>query len=115
MKMVIAMGDKIKVDVTDSYRKLMENPREIENMDATTLKAIASLIREQEKLDSTKNTSSGIEKGNSLKFTHPSYRGEETRSDNVFNRRIDGYAGPLILSTITLLFGVIFMLIIFNY
>ena len=113
MKMVIDMDDKKRIDVTEDYKTLMADPSKINDMSADTLKAIAQLIREQENLDSSNHSS--MEKGNSLSLTNPFYRGEETRTNNNFNRRIDGYAGPIILASITLIFGIIFMLIILNF
>ncbi len=107
------MENKKGIDVTEAYKTLMADPSQMNNMSADTLKTIVSLIREQEKLDSSSTNSQ--EKGVSLGLTNPYYRGEENRSENTFNRRIDGFAGPIILSSITLLFGIIFMLIIFNF
>jgi len=113
MRMVNVMDNKKGIDVTEAYKTLLEDPREINNMNVDTLKAIADLIREQENLNSDKNPSNKI--GISLGLTNPYYRGRETKSENVFNKRIDGFAGPIILASITLIFGLIFMLIIFNF
>lgn len=107
------MDAKKNIDVTEEYKTLMEDPSQINNMSAETLRAISDLIREQERLNS--NNSSSVSKGNVLAFTNPYYRGEETRTNNTFNRRIDGYAGPIVLASITVIFGLIFMLIVFNF
>jgi len=107
------MEDKRGIDVTEAYKTIMVDPSQINNMSVDTLKAIASLIRKQENLDSGKSNSQ--EKGISLNLVSPYYKGEENKSENIFNKRIDGFAGSIILSSITLIFGLIFMLIIFNY
>ena len=112
MKMVIVMDNKKGIDVTGAYKTLMADPSQINNMDVDLLKEISKLIREQEKLDSSSTNS--IEQGKSLGLTNPYYKGEETRTNNNFNMRVDGFAGIFILSSITLIFGIIFMLIIFN-
>lgn len=107
------MENKKGIDVTEAYKTLIADPSEIDNMSADTLKAIVSLIREQDNLNS--NNSNREEKGISLGLSSPYYKGEETRTNNTFNKRIDGFAGPIILSSITLIFGLIFILIIFNF
>lgn len=113
MKMVNVMENKKGIDVTEAYKNLMADPSQMNNMSVETLKSIVSLIREQERLDSSSTNSQA--KGVSLGLTNPYYKGEETRTNNVFNMRVDGFAGPIILSSITLIFGIIFMLIIFNF
>lgn len=101
------------IDVTEAYKTLMSDPSQINNMDVETLKEISKLVKEQEKLDSTSNKNQ--QQAVSLSLTNPYYKGMENRSENVFNKRIDGFAGAIILSSITLIFGIIFMLIIFNF
>ena len=113
MKMVNVMDNKKGIDVTEAYKILMADPTQINNMSVDILREISKLIKEQEKLDSSSTNSQ--EKGVSLGLTSPYYKGEETRTNNNFNMRIDGFAGPIILSSIALIFGLIFMLIIFNF
>lgn len=110
------MENKNDIDVTEAYKSLIADPSLINNMSAETLKNIADLIRTQETMAKENNQGSNSqEKGISLALTNPYYKGEETRTNNNFNRRIDGFAGPIILASITLIFGLIFMLIIFNF
>ena len=107
------MENKKGIDVTEAYKSLISDPSQINNMSAETLKAIADLIREQNSFSS--NTTNTNQKGISLGLTSPYYKGEDTRTENAFNRRIDGFAGPIILASITLIFGIIFMIIISNF
>jgi len=111
--MVSVMDKKIDIDVTEAYKTLMTDPSAINNMSVDTLRAIASLIREQESLNS--NSSNTNQKGVALGLTNPYYKGQDTRTENVFSQRVDGFAGPIILASIALIFGLIFMLIIFNF
>lgn len=106
------MENKRGIDVTDAYKTLMADPTQMDNMSIETLREISKLIKEQESLNTSSTNSQ--EKGVSLGLTNPYYKGEETRTNNNFNIRIDGFAGPIILSSVTLIFGIIFMLIIFS-
>ena len=106
------MENKRGIDVTDAYKTLIADPTQMNNMSIETLREISKLIREQESLNTSSTNSQ--EKGVSLGLTNPHYKGEETRINNNFNIRIDGFAGPIILSSVTLIFGIIFMLIIFS-
>ena len=106
------MENKRGIDVTDAYKTLMVDPTQINNMSIETLREISKLIKDQESLNTSSTNSQ--EKGVALGLTNPHYRGEETRTNNNFNIRIDGFAGPIILSSVTLIFGIIFMLIIFS-
>lgn len=109
------MDDKRKIDVTEEYRTLMEDPSQVENMSVETLKAISKLIKDQNNLFGTDSQENKNSKGHSLGLSSPYYKGKENMTENKFNRRIDGYAGPIILASITMLFGIVFLLIILNY
>ena len=108
--------EKNNRELLEKLKSLRSNPSSIHDLNDTELNNIFSVlnINENTGVENTQNQANT--KGMMLTKNNPMYRGEETRENNNFSRyRIDGFAAPLILASITLLYGIIFMLIISNY
>ena len=106
--------EKNNRELLEKLRALKSNPDMVRDLNDEDLNNIFSALEPKEEKESIGENKSN--KGIMLTKTNPIYKGEETRENNRFSSyRIDGFAAPLILASITFIYGLIFMLIISNY
>ena len=114
MKMVMVM-EKNNRELLEKLRALKTNPGMVHDLNDEDLNSIFSVLEQKDNTDNISSKNQSNSKGRMLTKNNPMYRGEETRENNKFaHYRIDGFAAPLILASITLLYGIIFMFIISN-
>lgn len=115
MKMVMVM-EKNNRELLEKLRALKSNPNMVRDLNDDDLNNIFSVLEPKDNTENISTQNQSNTRGMMLTKTNPIYKGEETRENNKFvNHRIDGFAGAIILASITLLFGVVFLLIISNY
>ena len=108
--------EKNNRELLEKLRALKSNPDMVRDLNDEDLNNIFSALEPKENTENISAQNQTNSKGIMLTKTNPIYRGEETRENNKFSSyRIDGFAAPLILASITFIYGLIFMLIISNY
>ena len=108
--------EKNNRDLLEKLRELKTNPSMVHDLNDEDLNSIFSVLESKENRGVEDTQKRSNSRGMMLTKNNPMYRGEETRENNKYSSyRIDGFAAPINLATITIIYGIIFLLIISNY